>query len=29
VTATVRRGSQTIKVTVTLGTQPTQPTSSG
>jgi putative serine protease PepD len=29
VTATVRRGSKTIKVTVTLGTQPTQPTSSG
>jgi putative serine protease PepD len=29
VTATVRRGSQTIKVTVTLGTQPSQPTSSG
>ena len=29
VTATVRRGSQTIKVTVTLGTQPSQPTTSG
>ena len=29
VAATVRRGSQTIKVTVTLGTQPSQPTSSG
>ena len=29
VSATVRRGSQTIKVTVTLGTQPSQPTSSG
>jgi putative serine protease PepD len=29
VTASVRRGAQTIKVTVTLGTQPSQPTSSG
>jgi putative serine protease PepD len=29
ITATVRRGSQTIKVTVTLATQPSQPTSSG
>ena len=29
VAATVRRGSQTIKVTVTLGTQPSQPTSTG
>jgi putative serine protease PepD len=29
VTASVRRGSQTIKVTVTLGTQPTQATQSG
>jgi putative serine protease PepD len=29
VTASVRRGGQTIKVTVTLGTQPSQPTSSG
>jgi len=29
VTASVRRGSQTLKVTVTLGTQPSQPTSSG
>jgi putative serine protease PepD len=29
VSATVRRGSQTIKVTVTLGSQPSQPTSSG
>jgi len=29
VTATVHRGSQTLKVTVTLGTQPTQATSSG
>jgi putative serine protease PepD len=29
VTATVRRGSQTMKVTVTLGTQPSQPTAGG
>jgi S1-C subfamily serine protease len=29
VTASVRRGGQTIKVSVTLGTQPSQPTSSG
>ena len=29
VTATVRRGSQTIKVTVTLGTQPSQTTTAG
>jgi putative serine protease PepD len=29
VIASVRRGSQTIKVTVTLGTQPTQPSTSG
>jgi putative serine protease PepD len=29
VEVTVRRGSQTVKVTVTLGTQPTQATSSG
>jgi putative serine protease PepD len=29
VAASVRRGSQTIKVTVTLGTQPSQPTTSG
>jgi S1-C subfamily serine protease len=29
VTASVRRGGQTIKVTVTLGTQPSQPTTSG
>ena len=29
VAATVRRGSRTIKVTVTLGTQPSQPASSG
>ena len=29
VAAGVRRGSQTIKVTVTLGTQPSQPTTSG
>ena len=29
VDATVRRGSRTIKVTVTLGTQPSQPASSG
>ena len=29
VEVTVRRGSQTVKLTVTLGTQPTQATSSG